>query len=130
MSKILLRTAGVFNILFGFLHILMGILATNYPKDILYLLRVLNVAVGLTVLFFAYVSFWCQRDLLTTRLGKSMLVLMGLFYLVRAFEELIFIKFSLDSLVILIPLFIVGFIYVALLFIPYSGNEREKENEK
>ncbi len=126
MSKILLKIGGVFNFLFGLLHIWMGkeiILGDSYPKSINSLLMVFDVAVGLTVLFFAYVSFWCQRDLLTTRLGKSMLVFIGLFYLVRAFEELIFFKFSL---VMFIPLFIVGSIYVALLFIPHS----EKENRK
>jgi hypothetical protein len=88
------------------------------------LLMVFNISFTIIVFFFAYVSFFCKRDLLYTRLGKSTLGLIALLYLLRGAEEGIFFKFSF---VVLIPYVLVGAIYLALLLLPNPEDEEERE---
>lgn len=126
MKKLLLTMGGVFHLLFGVFHIYLirAIqVSSTLPPENRPLMHVFNISLTLIVLFFAYVSFFCQRDLLTTKLGKSILLLIGLYYLIRAADEFIFFKFSF---VPFLPCLLVGGIYVALLIL---ANSREDELE-
>jgi hypothetical protein len=130
MSKMLLNFGGIINLLFGVFHLwLVRVIQTSdsftEAPEMRPLMLVLNIATALLVLFLAYASFFCKRDLLTTRLGKSTLVLAALFYLLRAVEEIIFMKFSL---VFFIPCLLVGGMYVVLLFLPYPEENPEESN--
>jgi hypothetical protein len=53
-----------------------------------------NVGETLVVFFFAYASFFCRKELLTTSLGKAVLTLILLTYLSRAVEEVILWRLS------------------------------------
>ncbi len=92
MKNRLLVIGGGFNVLFGLLHIWLGwelYRAAHLSPDDRALVEMLNVGVALSIFFFAYASFFCRRDLLSTALGKATLVLILLFYLARAVEEVI-----------------------------------------
>lgn len=126
MKKILLITGGIFNTLFGVFHIRMarGIhLSTIFSPEARSLMQAFNVFGIIVVFYFAYTSFFQQRDLLSTKLGKTTLALVALVYLSRAMEEFILFKFSF---VIFIPCVLVGGIYIVLLLFP--GNKPSREN--
>ncbi len=53
-------------------------------------MQILNLRLTYVLLFFAFVSFYFNTDLLTSSLGKTLLVAIGLFWLMRAVEQLIF----------------------------------------
>lgn len=125
MSKILLNFGAVINLLFGAFHMWLGTVIQTSDSfarapEMRPLMLVLNISTALLILLFAYASFFCKKDLLTTRLGKSILVLAALFYLLRAVEEIIFFKFSF---VIFIPCTLIGVMYIALLFLPYREED-------
>jgi hypothetical protein len=92
MKQTLLVIGGGLNVLFGLLHIWLGWEfhhALNLPPDYRAVLEMLNVGAILFVFFFAYTSFFCGKELLTTALGKAVLVLILLMYVSRAIEEVI-----------------------------------------
>ena len=92
MKQTLLVIGGGLNVLFGLLHIWLGWEfhhATHLSPDDRALMEMLNVGAILFVFFFAYASFFCRKELLSTALGKAVLVLILLTYLSRAIEEVI-----------------------------------------
>lgn len=92
MKRTLLTIGGGLNVLFGLLHLWLGWgfhQATHLPPNDHALMEMLNVGAILFVFFFAYVSFFCGKELLTTALGKAVLVLILLMYVSRAIEEII-----------------------------------------
>jgi len=92
MKQTLLVIGGGLNVLFGLLHIWLGWefhRATHLSPDDRALMEMLNVGAILFVFFFAYASFFCGKELLTTALGKAVLALILLMYLSRAVEEVI-----------------------------------------
>lgn len=55
-------------------------------------MQVLNISLGFAFFIFSYISFAHTTELLTTALGQSLLVLMALFWLARAIQQIIFYK--------------------------------------
>jgi ABC-type phosphate/phosphonate transport system permease subunit len=91
MSKRLLLVGGSVNGIFTAFHIWLGWQIQMLPDllpDYKALMQMLNVGVVLMIAFATFVSFFCRRDLLTTNLGKTTLILIALFYTVRAAEEI------------------------------------------
>jgi hypothetical protein len=118
MKKILLIIGGIFNTIFGVFHIWMarGIhLSDSFSSEARSLLHAFNVFGIIVVFYFAYISFFQQRDLLSTKLGKATLALVALVYLSRAVEEFILFEFSA---IIFIPCILLGGLYIALLLLP------------
>ena len=92
MSKRLLLIGGVMNGFFTVFHIWLGWHIQMLPgllPDYKALMQMLNVGVVLIIAFAMFVSFFCRRDLLTTILGKTTLILIALFYATRAAEEIV-----------------------------------------
>ena len=92
MQQTLIVIGGGLNVLFGLLHIGMGWEfhhATRLLPADRALVEMLNVSTALLVFFFAYASFFSRQELLTTALGKTVLVLVLLMYLSRAIEEVV-----------------------------------------
>lgn len=117
-AKVILIIGGVFQVALGLFHILLGRaiqLGTTMDLDEKALFHMLNVAGTIMVFFFAYVSFFNQKELLTTRLGKSVLVFIMLIYFSRALEEFIFPGF--DVIIFSLCVF-VGLLYLFVPFIP------------
>ena len=97
MSKILLVAGGVLNALFFLFHLLLGYqihhlgqLAPQYRA----LMEALNVGGVLFIFFFAYVSFFHGKELLETRLGQVVVLLVAALYLSRAAEEFFLFRFT------------------------------------
>ena len=92
MSKRLLLIGGVMNGFFTIFHIWLGWQIQMLPDllpDYKALMQMLNVGVVLIIALATFVSFYCRRDLLTTDLGKTTMILIALFYGTRAAEEII-----------------------------------------
>jgi len=126
MPRVLLTIGGVLNSLFFLLHLLLGYQIHNLTQvaaPLRGLMQALNVGGVLFILFFAVASFFCQADLLQTRLGRLVLLLITVLYLSRAAEEFILFKFSP---LIFVTCTLTGFIYLALLSFPESKLDARK----
>ncbi len=116
MRRILLAVGGVFQLFFSAVHVGMffGIAAvaglSPAARTTAYLF---NAAVLTTVLFFAFVSFAHWRDLLATRLGRTVAGFIVLFYLQRGLVEL-FIS-GLNPVILGLCL-VVALLYAATVF--------------
>jgi putative effector of murein hydrolase len=87
-----MRLGGSLNVLSGLLHLWLSWefhRATHLSPDDRALMEMLNVVVTLLIFFFVYASFFRGKELLTTALGKAVLVLIVLMYVSRAIEEII-----------------------------------------
>jgi len=119
MQKILLTIGGVFQVLLGLFHVWLGWRIHHWSEvsvDARALMAALNVGGILFVFFFAYVSFFCKKELLSTVIGTAVLVLILLMYLSRAAEEvLIFPGFSVPIFVVCV---LVSGIYLVPLLVP------------
>jgi len=114
MKNGLAVTGGILNLLFGIFHMLLGRsihMSNAFAPDTRGLLMAFNIAGTLTIFYFAVVSLFQIRDLLTTKLGKSTLALISLYYLLRAAEEFFLFHFQPA---IFVPCVLVGGIYAIL----------------
>lgn len=112
MNKNLLIIGGVLNFLLAIFHFSFWKIF-NWPESLLSLsplnlgiMQVLNIHLGFVVLVFAYVSIFCHRELLSTKLGKTIVVSIIIFYILRAINQLIFWDIILPGSV-LVSLFLV-----------------------
>ena len=116
----MLLIGGVFQILLGALHIYLSrqiqIAPGIRPGDRA-LMQALNVGGMLMIFFFAYVSFFCRRELVSTQVGRAVLVLVCLFYFVRALESPLLFGFEPAIFVVCI---VVGLLYL----VPLIGSLR------
>lgn len=78
--------------LFGWKKDLQNLSAVNRA-----VMQILNLRLMWVALVFAYVSFFHAGELLTNSLGKTLLIGIGLFWLMRAIEQIIF--FGVKSLI-------------------------------
>lgn len=96
MANTLLVIGGVLNLVFGAYHVWLGrairASATLMPID-RGLLQIFNLGTTILALFFAYISFFHRRELVGTALGRTTLVFVFAFYLVRLIDQLLFLGF-------------------------------------
>jgi hypothetical protein len=95
MKKTLLTLGGAINLLLFFFHIRMifEIQGTFIDSGARSLLHVFNFTSALAVYYFAYISFFYQESLITTKLGRSLVTLIALMYLARIILQPIFLGF-------------------------------------
>ncbi len=75
-------------------------------------MQVLNISITFIFFIFAYVSFAHTQELLNTRLGNSLLVLMSCLWLFRAAQQVVFYKLKYKASVGLTVFFLIGaFLY-------------------
>ncbi len=116
MRRILLAVGGVFQLFFSAVHVGMffGIArVAGLSPPARTTAHLFNAAVLTTVLFFAFVSFVHWRDLLETRLGRTVTGFIVLFYLQRGLVEL-FIS-GLNPVILGLCL-VVALLYAAAMF--------------
>lgn len=92
MNNRLLFVGGILNGFFTIFHIWLGWQIQMMPglsSDHRALMQMLNVGGILILAFATFVSLWCKRDLITTGLGKTTMILIALFYASRALEEIV-----------------------------------------
>ncbi len=75
-------------------------------------MQVLNISITFVFFIFAYVSFAHTHELLNTRLGNSLLVLISCLWLFRAVQQVLFYKLKHKASVGLTLFFLIGaFLY-------------------
>lgn len=78
------------------------------------IMQVLNLCLTFVFLMFAYVSLAHTNGLLSSRLGHSLLLLIALFWLVRAVEQVVFFRLRRGVSKLLFALFLVCALLYAL----------------
>jgi len=120
--NIMLLIGGVFQLLLGALHIFLSrqiqITPGIRPADRA-LMQALNIGGMLMIFFVAYVSFFCRRELMSTHVGRAVLVLVCLFYFARAIESPLLFGFEPTIFVVCI---VVGLLYL----VPLIGSLRQR----
>ena len=105
---------GAFNLGFALFHIFFWKLF-HWKRDLASLtyvnrsvMQILNLCLTFVFLIFAYISFSHTFELLITPLGKTMLVMISLFWFIRAVEQLIFFGLKNKLSFLFFVLFILG----------------------
>ncbi len=130
-TRVSLFVAGGISVLFTVVHGLMFYsLASNPdlispdPMGIRALLQTFNSVTLWMVAAMAYFSFRYPEELVRTRIGKSLLVVFGIFYLIRIASEIVFVGYSgVGSLVIIILCLIPALCYLAAALSPSERKE-------
>jgi len=75
-------------------------------------IQVLNISITFIFCIFAYISFAHVNDLLSTQLGRTLLILISLLWLFRAAQQVVFYKLKHGASVGLTIYFLIGaFLY-------------------
>lgn len=96
MNKGLLLMGGGIHLLVALMHLALGQAFTQtetlrcLSQDIRATVYTLNVHVAFTCLIFAYVSFFYRKELISTSLGRAVTASIGIFWILRAANQLIF----------------------------------------
>ena len=96
--EFLIKAGGIYCFGFVIFHLMFWRLF-NWSEDLRSLsfinraiMQVLNLSLSFAFVIFGYVSLFHSRELLETALGHSLLVLISLFWLLRAIEQVVFFK--------------------------------------
>jgi hypothetical protein len=73
------------------------------------IMQVLNLCLMFCFLVFGYVSLFHTSELISTGLGRSLLLFMALFWMVRAIEQLVFFSRKRPVSLAMFVLFLFGF---------------------
>ena len=119
MNKTLLMIGGLVNLLFGLMHLNLG-KALNWSETLGCLtpdnratIYTLNVHLAFTCLVFAYLSLFRRKEMLTTGIGRSVTAAIGLFYILRAVNQVIYNGLSAPGTLFGVVLFLlVSLFYV------------------
>ncbi len=96
MNKVLLLIGGTVNLLFGIFHLLLG-KALNWTETLSCLsldnratVYTLNVHLAYTCLVFAFLSLLFWKDLLSKGVGRVVTTVIGLYWILRAVNQVIY----------------------------------------
>ena len=79
-----------------------------------HVMPILNLCITFVFLIFAYISVMHTNELLTTPLGKSLLILIALFWFARAIEQIVYFGISNKVSLAFFIIFITGTVIYAL----------------
>ncbi|HET8562957.1 MAG TPA: hypothetical protein VFM35_03675 [Candidatus Binatia bacterium] len=126
MAETFIKAAGLYSIVFAVLHLLFWWLL-DWKEELRKLsavneaiMRVLNLGVAFTFVIFGYISLAHAHELLVTPLGRVLLMLIALYWLARAIEQVLFFEHRDWGSWVFFALFLVGtglYAYPALLAI-------------
>ena len=111
-SETVIIIGGLYNLAFALFHLMFWRLF-GWKEDLASLARinraimqVINLCLTFVFLVFAYISLFHTTELLSTSLGKTLLVLIFIFWVLRAIEQIVFFglrkKISVTLLVVLV----------------------------
>ena len=119
MNKILLLIGGIINLVFSLLHLTLG-KALNWSETLSCLtldnratIYTLNIHLAFTCLVFAYLSLFHRKDMLTTGIGRAITAAIGLFYILRAVNQVIYNGLSAPGT----PFGVILFLSISLLYV-------------
>jgi len=118
MNEVLVIAGGVYTVVLIVFHVLFWHIF-KWPETLGALnnvnkatMQVLNISITFIFFIFAYVSFVHTQELLNTRLGNSLLVLISCLWLFRAAQQVVFYKLKHKASVVLTIFFLIGaFLY-------------------
>lgn len=112
--KQLLIAGSIYNLFFAVYHLLFWKIF-KWETQLSHLdfinnaiMQVLNLCLTFCFLIFSYVSFFHTSELLTTRLGQSLLTGMAIFWMLRAIEQIVFFKLRHWASIVFLIIFIGG----------------------
>jgi len=98
MNETLIQVGGLYNITLVVFHVLFWRIF-DWKNDLQSLtilnraiIQVLNISLTIAFVVFAYISFVHTEELLNTKLGFSIVILMSLFWFARALQQIVFFK--------------------------------------
>ena len=119
MNKILLLIGGIINLVFSLLHLTLG-KALNWSETLSCLsldnratIYTLNIHLAFTCLVFAYLSLIHRKDILNTGIGRAVTAAIGLFYVLRAVNQVIYNGLSAPGT----PFGVILFLSISLLYV-------------
>ena len=77
-------------------------------------MQILNLSLTFVFFIFAYITFFYSAELITTPLGKTLLGLISIFWLFRAFQQIWFFGWKNITSILFFLLFMVGCIIYLL----------------
>lgn len=80
-------------------------------------MQVLNLSLTFAFFIFVYISLFHARELVTTSLGTSLLLLISIFWLLRAILQVLFFGLKNKVSLILFIVFIAGFVIYLFPFV-------------
>ena len=122
-NETVLFIGGIYNLAFVIFHLLFYKIF-NWKKDLARItfinsaiMQVLNYSLTFIFLIFAYLSFFYSKEILTTHLGRVLLLSISLFWFFRAIEQIYFFGLKNKTSIAFFIVFIFGFyIYFYLWF--------------
>lgn len=94
LAQASLIAGGIFNLGFTIFHLFFWKLF-DWKKDLALLtpvnrsvVQILNLCLTFMIFVMAYLSLFLQKEMLTTRLGKSLLIAFALFWFLRMLEQI------------------------------------------
>jgi hypothetical protein len=72
-------------------------------------MQVLNLCLMFCFLLFGYISLFHTSELVTSKMGRALLLFIALFWLIRAIEQLVFFSFRRPLSIAMTILFLLGF---------------------
>ncbi len=116
MNKILLKIAGVLNLLFVLVHLQMvkplAEALAPLSSDIQATASTWNIHVAFALMIFAYVTFFQWRALLTARLGNITALAISSFWFLRAINQVVFYEMSAAGLPLIGVCIVVGLLHL------------------
>ena len=73
------------------------------------IMQVLNLCLMFCFLLFGYISLFHTSELVTSSMGRVLLLFIALFWLARAIEQLVFFSFRSPVSILMTILFLLGF---------------------
>ncbi len=71
-------------------------------------MQILNLCLTFVFLIFAYISIFHAAELLTTGIGKALLLLIAMFWFLRAIEQIVFFRLKKKRSMTLFAVFVIG----------------------
>ncbi len=126
-AETVVRLGGLFNVAFAVFHVLFWRLF-DWKRDLASLtfinrqvMQILNLCLTFAFLMFAYVSFFHTAELLGTGLGRALLLLISVFWFLRAVEQVIFFRLRRTLSVAYFLTFLIGALLYAYPWLAVRG---------
>ena len=120
LAETIILIGGIFNLGFAIFHLMFWQLF-HWKEDLASLtlinrsvMQILNLCLIFVFLVIAYVSIFFSSALISTSLGKSLLIAFSLFWFLRMIEQIIFFGVKNKVSLVLTMVFFVGSIIYAL----------------
>ena len=123
----LLQIGAIFHIVFALFHLLFWKLF-DWVQDLKKLsetnksvMQILNLRLIFVFLIFAYISYFNTADMLTSKLGLTMIVAIALFWGFRSIEQIIYFGVNKIASNVLLLLFLFGtFLYGWVFYLAFN----------